>query len=74
MRALWQRVSIGWCRTFHSEPFWPIHGHYYCPSCLRTYPVPWQEGKDFARRVTSAAGAREHHPGFVTFEFQKNRG
>jgi hypothetical protein len=54
MRALWNRFAVGWCRTFHPEPAWPIHGHYHCPACLRLYPVPWQEGTDFTRRAPSA--------------------
>ena len=66
MRTLWNRVSIGWCRMFHPDPSWPIHGHYHCPACMRLYPVPWHEGDDV---VPHAA-----HPGFVVFEFQKNRG
>jgi hypothetical protein len=48
MRALWNRAAIGWCRTFHPEPFWPVHGHYFCRACLRRYPVPWQSGDDTA--------------------------
>jgi hypothetical protein len=31
-----------WCRAMHPDPMWPIHGCYRCPSCLRTYPVPWE--------------------------------
>lgn len=72
MRALWNRVSITWCRTFHPEPSWPIHGHYHCPACLRTYPVPWHEGNGL-RRATEANSA-ERHPALVVFEYQKNRG
>ena len=49
MRELGWRFSARWCRTFHPKPFWPIHGHYQCPSCLRTYPVPWSEGGRFNR-------------------------
>ena len=60
MRDLWSRVSIGWCQTFHPKPFWPTHGHYDCPACLRSYPVPWQEGTDFARRKFS-----ETHPSWA---------
>jgi hypothetical protein len=44
MRDLWNRASMGWCRTFHPEPLWPVHGQYRCRACLRMYPVPWQEG------------------------------
>ena len=57
MRELGRRFSAGWCRTFHPRPFWPIHGHYLCPACMRTYPVPWSEGNRFNR--ASIAGAHE---------------
>ena len=72
MRTLWNRVSITWCRTFHPEPTWPIHGHYHCPACLRTYPVPWDEGNGL-RRATEVNPA-EPCPTLVVFEYQKNRG
>ena len=54
MREIGRRFSAGWCRAFHPKPFWPIHGHYQCPRCLRTYPVPWSEGDRFNR--ASVAG------------------
>ena len=73
MRALWNRFMIVWCRTFHPEPSWPFHGRYYCPSCLRVYPVPWQEGDDYLLREASKSGAEHGHRGFVVFAFQKNR-
>lgn len=47
MRSLWDRIAVAWCRMFHPEPSWPIHGRYCCPACLRSYPVPWQERYDF---------------------------
>jgi hypothetical protein len=72
MRALWNRVSIIWCRIFHPAPTWPIHGHYHCPACLRTYPVPWYEGNSL-RRAAEASPA-ERQPALVVFEYQKNRG
>jgi hypothetical protein len=53
MRALWDRVSIGWCRTFHPKPFWPVHGRYRCPTCLRTHPFPSKEGDNLAGRERS---------------------
>jgi hypothetical protein len=74
MRDLWNRVSIGWCRTFHSEPSWPAHGHYRCLACLRSYPVPWHEGDDFVRRENSKTDPSEKLAEFVVFEFQKDRG
>jgi hypothetical protein len=73
MRALWNRVSIGWCRTFHPEPSWPAHGHYRCPACLRAYPVPWHEGNDFLRRELLNTNSKESRPGFAVYEFQKDR-
>jgi len=70
VRALWNRVSLRWCRTFHPEPSWPIHGCYHCPACLRIYPVPWHEGDDFVSK-TDPEGRREE---FGMFVFQRDRG
>ena len=50
MRSIWNRASMVWCRVFHPKPFWPIHGYYRCPACLRLYPVPWEEGDHAASR------------------------
>jgi len=30
-----------WCRAMHSSIRWPVHGHYVCATCGRSYPVPW---------------------------------
>jgi hypothetical protein len=73
MRGLWDRAVVIWCRTFHPEPYWPVHGHYRCPACLRSYPVPWQEGDDFARRELSGTLPANHGRGFVELAFQKDR-
>ena len=27
----------------HPAPMWPVKGHYHCPVCLRSYPVPWEQ-------------------------------
>jgi hypothetical protein len=62
MRGLWNRLSIGWCRMFHLEPFRPVHGHYRCPTCLRSYPVPWQEGDDFTGRERATTLWPANHP------------
>lgn len=72
MQAFWNRISIGWCRTFHPEPSWPIHGHYHCSACLRMYPVPWHEGKDFAERQRTDPSGRGR--GFMVFSIEKDRG
>ena len=43
MKNFRDRLERGWCRTFHPDPMWPIHGHYACPACGRVYPVPGHE-------------------------------
>lgn len=57
MRTLWNRLSIRWCRTFHPEPLWPVHGHYRCRACLRAYPVPWQEGDTLPPKASISRAA-----------------
>jgi len=57
MRAIWNRASILWCRTFHPEPFWPVHGQYRCRACLREYAVPWQEGDVLPTRPATSQAA-----------------
>jgi len=69
MREIWNRISIGWCRMFHPEPSWPIHGQYHCPACLRLYLVPWEEGERFRRREGPTANAANRHPGSVALDF-----
>lgn len=51
---MWNRVSELWCRTFHARAMWPIHGKYICPTCLREYPVAWE---DTPARLKSTAAA-----------------
>ena len=70
MRALWDRVTFEWCRTFHPEPYWPLHGHYRC----RVYPVPWREGGEFARLGVARMDSNNGRRGFVELAFQKDRG
>jgi hypothetical protein len=36
-------ITEFWCRTMHSSPMWPSHGHYQCRTCGREYPVPWEQ-------------------------------
>ncbi len=31
-----------WCKLMHPDPMWPVNGKYICPTCQRTYPVPWE--------------------------------
>jgi hypothetical protein len=70
MENLWSRIAVMWCRTFHPEPSWPFRGHYHCPACSRTYPVPWHEGVEFAIREGSDAIASGRVPRFGVFELQ----
>ena len=37
----WSRMGRRWCTIVHGKPMWPVHGHYRCSICLRTYPVRW---------------------------------
>jgi hypothetical protein len=43
MKSLRFRLGALWCKSMHPAPMWPVHGHYQCPTCLRSYPVPWEE-------------------------------
>lgn len=43
LAAMWDRLSELWCKSMHSKAMWPIHGKYVCPTCLREYPVIWEE-------------------------------
>jgi hypothetical protein len=74
LRALWDRVTFEWCRTFHSGPYWPVHGNYRCRICLRSYPVPWREGDAFARRELASTDLNNRRRRFVEPAFQKDRG
>ncbi len=57
MTALGSRLAQLWCKAMHPAPMWPVNGHYYCPACLRTYPVPWE------RRQAPVAVAAVSNPG-----------
>jgi len=61
MRNRWERVAEAWCRFFHQDAMRPVKGHYLCRTCKRAYPVPWQEGENYARRAHAAnAWARQN--------------
>jgi hypothetical protein len=44
-------LSQFWCQAMHPSPMWPVNGQYRCPSCLRVYPVAWE---DAPHRAVSA--------------------
>ncbi len=43
MKSLAEQLGRLWCKMTHPAPMWPVHGHYLCPACLRSYPVPWEQ-------------------------------
>ena len=42
IRVFRHHVAEFWCKTMHSSPMWPSHGHYRCRTCGREYAVPWE--------------------------------
>ena len=50
MKAQWSRLARFWCHFMHPAPMWPMKGRYQCPTCLRTYPVPWEQGACAAKQ------------------------
>lgn len=53
--GLWEKVAETWCRAMHPAPMWPVNGQYRCPTCLRTYPVPWEAQQHPPARAVPAA-------------------
>lgn len=43
LARLSSKASLIWCKVMHPAPMWPVKGHYICPTCQRSYPVPWEE-------------------------------
>jgi hypothetical protein len=41
MEGFYREAAEQWCHFAHSQPMWPVNGEYRCPTCHRTYPVPW---------------------------------
>ncbi len=37
-----RQLTEFWCKSMHTSPMWPSHGHYRCRTCGREYPVPWE--------------------------------
>jgi hypothetical protein len=38
---VWAGIGQLWCRWAHGGVRWPIHDHYLCSTCMRSFPVPW---------------------------------
>ena len=55
------RSSLGrlWCSLMHQAPMWPMHGHYRCSICMRTYPVLWAPEESMAAAIGNAPTAVE---------------
>jgi hypothetical protein len=56
------RLSAGWCQLAHPAPMWPVGGHYRCPTCLRTYRVPWEDAPACAPGRKGRGESREVAP------------
>jgi len=58
-----ETIGTLWCRLIHDSPTWPIHGHYHCRTCRRTYTVPWGD---------AAAGVDVPHTGSQVYGTVEN--
>lgn len=52
------KIATVWCRLTHRSAMWPIHGRYHCRTCMRQFPVPWEEASKAARPTSFPAGLR----------------
>lgn len=62
MLSVWSRLQALWCQAVHPAPMWPVKGRYQCPTCFRSYRVPWESDRSCAsvagtapRRIREAA-------------------
>jgi len=51
MKSIWRLIAAGWCRVFHADPMWPIHGQYLCRICLRSHSIPALAGPAAGRAL-----------------------
>lgn len=58
MKRLWLHLTRIWCQAMHPAPMWPVKGQYRCPTCMRTYPVPWEEQRKAAQAYPPGVGYR----------------
>jgi hypothetical protein len=47
-----------WCRYMHFRPSWPVGGHYQCLICLRRYPVPWEQPRQYQGKLAAPLRSR----------------
>jgi hypothetical protein len=63
MRNLANWFENFWCYTMHPAPMRPVRGQYRCPTCMKTYPVPWETGVGrFDRTSEESADQRVLRP------------
>ena len=64
MESLYRGAAENWCRFAHAEPMWPVNGEYRCPTCHRTYEVPWANTASSAKPlpVTHRIPSLANHP------------
>jgi hypothetical protein len=43
MRLLLERFEQFWCKHMHADIMWPSQGAYQCKTCLRRYPVEFDQ-------------------------------
>jgi hypothetical protein len=52
MKDLLNTIETIWCETMHDRVMWPIHGRYLCSTCLREYPVAFDDTETQRHRET----------------------
>jgi len=62
VESLYRGAAQQWCHFAHSEPMWPVNGEYRCPTCHRTYPVPWANTPAKPAQRLIAVPAHMEHP------------
>ena len=61
MEGFYREAAEHWCHFAHSEPMWPVNGEYRCPSCLRTYKIPWAKTEPQTVRLAPVGQAPYRH-------------
>jgi hypothetical protein len=46
MKQMMDQIQEFWCTRMHAGVMWPIHGRYQCRTCLREYPVHFEDRAD----------------------------
>ena len=43
-----------WCKRRHGKVMWPVNRHYVCSTCLREYPINWENDYNAPRAESGA--------------------